>query len=175
MGILNWLFSKRHDGKFSEHERTLAGYERTIASLMKEVEVLRAQEEMNKHNREEINRLYREIVELKSAPSAKYRMAEMSYDELLEEAKRRRMLKESEPAKPVQSVPQRVGRSFRQGSVPSSTPSSQPSTYHDTMTPIVIASTLSSDTSRSDCSSPDSGSSSSPDSGSSSCDTGGGF
>lgn len=85
MTLLKWLLS--HFSADAHGGRSTADKDSMIALLTAENEALRRQEAMNMANREEINRLHREINDLKYGPTVKRQMAEMTYDELIDEAK----------------------------------------------------------------------------------------
>lgn len=187
MTLLKWLLSHfsadAHGGRSTDDKDSM------IALLTAENEALRRQEAMNMANREEINRLHREINDLKYGPTVKRQMAEMTYDELIDEAKKRRLQEQERASKTAQphshatSFQQRLSaptRSPRRTSYPShSEPPSMLPTYA-ALAAMHSSNAAAAAPSSTDCHSSssssysDSGSSSS-DSGSSSCDSGGGF
>lgn len=181
MSIIDWLF-----GRPSAEEKpsvTRDDKERMIQRLQAENEQLRRQEAMNMANREEINRLYREINALKA--SKPEQLARLTYDELIAEAKKRRSDEQARSARPVQ--PRQQGTSFQQR-LSAPTRSSQRTSYPShsdspSMLPAYVGlaamvsttAALSSPDCSSSSSSDSGSSSSSSDSSSSSCDSGGGF
>lgn len=184
MTVLKWILS--HFPADKSDDASAGDKERLISSLQAENEALRRQEEMNMASREEVNRLYREINELKmSKPQT---LARLTYDELIEEAKKRRQGQWDKPSRPAQQQPaanfrERHSNSSPRRSGPTYTTQSEPPSMLPTYVALAAmhssnaAATAPSSTdchSSSSSSSSDSGSSSS-DSGSSSCDSGGGF
>lgn len=168
MGILNWLFGKHDNAKLAEQART-------IDTLQQEVEVLRRQEEMNLGNREEINRLHRELNALK------YPNGEQSTEALIDEADRRRSMGIPDTPKQISPDQQRINSHFRQRQPSQSTSRRsnpaypQTSSPNDFLTGAVIGTIIGSPIADTSCPTPsDSGSSSSSSDGGS-CDSGGGF
>lgn len=186
MSIFKWLLS--HFPAKALPKPAQDDNERLIARLQSENDALRRQESMNMANRDEINRLHRELNQLKESKPAT--LARLTYDELIEEAKKRRQDQWGKAARPAQqqsvtSFRERHSASPIRRSGPTYTTQSEPPsmlpTYvtlaamHSSNAAAATASSTDCHSSSSSSYSDSGSSSSSSDSGSSSCDSGGGF